>query len=62
MVIRQADKRTFDVFLSDQYWDDHIRVRRQGDNLFYVSGKRVPKKVLDEIKSVINGVNSNAGK
>jgi hypothetical protein len=56
MVIRKVNGNTFDVFMSNQYWEDWTRVRIGSPNgVFGVAGRRLSNKVLREIADAING-------
>lgn len=55
MTIRWVNRNTFDVFMSDQYWDDWTRIRVGQDGLYGVAGRRLSRAQFKEVEAVING-------
>jgi hypothetical protein len=53
MVIRKVNNNTFDVFMSDQYWDDWTRVRVTRDGIYGVAGRRLTRAVLKQIEEAV---------
>lgn len=53
MVIRKVNNNTFDVFMSDQYWDDWTRVRVTREGVYGVAGRRLPRSVLRQIEEAV---------
>lgn len=53
MTIRRVNRDTFDVFLSDQYWDGWTRVRMGRNGLYGVAGNRLNKAQMAAIEAEV---------
>lgn len=53
MKILRVNRNTFDVFFSEQYWDDWTRVAIGRNGVYGVAGRRLTKAQMEQVKEAL---------